>query len=310
MHEKTAVKGLLFTVFFLGLIRKAATTDQCNGPRQIPIRDKMLKGHIYETRWVRSGYAECLFICRDEKVCQSFNFVVKESKCEFNNRTKEACRPEDFVSDPHRLYVKLDVSRVPLGSIPELPATSCQEINKNEGKKLDSGKYWISLSGTIVHVYCNMSTVPEECQPVGVANSIKIPNAQMTASSYYDARYYPHYGRLNEARGNGGWCPKTRQGPRTDYLQVDLGTIQSVCAVATQGTRVNEWTTSYVLRMSTDEIIWNPYKENNAEKVFQGNADQNTIVKHSLPTAVKARFVRFYYVTYHNWPSIRVEIYV
>ena len=50
---------------------------------------------------------------------------------------------------------------VPLGSIPELAATSCQEINKNEGKKLDSGKYWMSLSGTIVHVYCNMSTVPE-----------------------------------------------------------------------------------------------------------------------------------------------------
>ena len=71
----------------------------------------MLKGHIYETRLVRSGYAECLFICREEKVCQSFNFVVNESRCEFNNRTKEACSPEDFVSDPVRLYVKLDVSR-------------------------------------------------------------------------------------------------------------------------------------------------------------------------------------------------------
>ncbi|KAM7435502.1 hypothetical protein ABFA07_014583 [Porites harrisoni] len=161
MHEKATVTGLLYTIFFLGLIRKAATTDKCNGPRQIPIQGKMLKGHIYETRWVRSGYAECLFICREEKVCQSFNFMVKESKCEFNNRTKEACSPEDFVPDPHRLYVKLDVSRVPLGSIPELPATSCQEINKNEGKKLDSGKYWMSLSGTIVHGYCNMSTVPE-----------------------------------------------------------------------------------------------------------------------------------------------------
>ena len=111
MHEKAAVTGLLFTIFFLGMIGKAATTDQCNGPRQIPIWSKMLKGHIYETRWVRSGYAECLFICREEKVCQSFNFVVKESKCEFNNRTKEACSPEDFVPDRHRLYVKLDVSR-------------------------------------------------------------------------------------------------------------------------------------------------------------------------------------------------------
>ena len=26
---------------------------------------------------------------------------------------------------------------------------------------MDSGKYWMSLSGTIVHGYCNMSTVPE-----------------------------------------------------------------------------------------------------------------------------------------------------
>ena len=91
----------------------------------------------------------------------------------------------------------------------------------------------------------------------------------MTASSYYSSSYYPYYGRLNEARGAGGWCPRTRQGPRTDYLQVDLGTIQSVCAVATQGTKVNEWTTNYVLRMSIDGIIWNPYKENNAEKVRQ-----------------------------------------
>ena len=73
------------------------------------------------------------------------------------------------------------------------------------------------------------------CQPVGVADPDRIPNAQMTASSYYSSSYYPHYGRLNEARGNGGWCPNTRQGPRTDYLQVDLGTVHSVCAVATQG---------------------------------------------------------------------------
>ena len=46
MHEKATVTGLLFTIFFLGLIRKAATTDQCHGPRQIPIQGKMLKGHI------------------------------------------------------------------------------------------------------------------------------------------------------------------------------------------------------------------------------------------------------------------------
>ena len=103
---------------------------------------------------------------------------------------------------------------------------------------------------------------------MGVADPNRIPNAQMTASSYYSSSYYPHYGRLNETRGNGGWCPNTRQGPRTDYLQVDLGAVHSVCAVATQGaSNSDERTTSYILRMSKDGVTWNTYKENNAEKV-------------------------------------------
>ena len=43
---------------------------------------------------------------------------------------------------------------------------------------------------------------------------------------------------------------------------------------------------------------------------FPGNKDANTIVRHSLSTAVKARFVRFYPVTYQSWPCLRVEIFV
>ena len=48
---------------------------------------------------------------------------------------------------------------VPLGSIRELPAKSCQEINANEGRKLPSGKYWFSLlPGKSVLAHCNMTT--------------------------------------------------------------------------------------------------------------------------------------------------------
>ena len=47
-----------------------------------------------------------------------------------------------------------------------------------------------------------------------------------------------------------------------------MAKVRSVCGVATQGiTRYSEWTTSYVLRMSKDGITWNPYEENNTEKV-------------------------------------------
>ena len=63
------------------------------------------------------------------------------------------------------------------------------------------------------------------------------------------------------------WSPKTRT-YRTDYLQVDMGTAHSVCAVATQGGRVfSEWTTSYKLHFSLDGATWNTYQENNTVKV-------------------------------------------
>lgn len=106
------------------------------------------------------------------------------------------------------------------------------------------------------------------CQAVGVTDSNRIPDAQMTASSYYSTGYYPYNARLNNGWGAGGWTPKTKRGPRTDWLQVDMAKVRSVCGVATQGiTRYSEWTTSYVLRMSKDGITWNSYEENNTEKV-------------------------------------------
>ena len=46
----------------------------------------------------------------------------------------------------------------PLGSIPELPALSCQEIKASEGKDTISGKYWLdtTTTGIAVLVYCDM----------------------------------------------------------------------------------------------------------------------------------------------------------
>ena len=105
------------------------------------------------------------------------------------------------------------------------------------------------------------------CSSVGVADRNIIPDARMTASTFFDNRYYPYYGRLHENRGNGGWCTKTKS-DRTDYLQVDMGAVRSVCAEATQGeSGPTEWTTRYKLHLSTDGVTWNTYKETNIEKV-------------------------------------------
>ena len=89
----------------------------------------------------------------------------------------------------------------------------------------------------------------------------------MTASTFYDDKEYPHYGRLNGTRGRGVWCAKNKHKPG-EYLQVDMMEMYSVCAVATQGSRGNDlWTTNYKLYFSTDGATWETYQENKADKV-------------------------------------------
>ena len=107
------------------------------------------------------------------------------------------------------------------------------------------------------------------CKPIGVVDRNRISDARMTASSSYSSGYRPSYGRLNESSGLGGWCPTTNS-DRTDYLQIDMGEVRSVCGVATQGIRGSTtWTTSYKLQLSTNSITWNNYKETNIEKVWR-----------------------------------------
>ena len=98
-----------------------------------------------------------------------------------------------------------------------------------------------------------------------MADRNTIPDDRMTTSSVNSVNL-PHYGRLNGTRNNGVWCAKARQN-KEDYLQVDMGAVHSVCAVATQGPRNEIYTTSYKLQLSTDGVTWDFYKENNAVKV-------------------------------------------
>ena len=96
-----------------------------------------------------------------------------------------------------------------------------------------------------------------------------ILDARITASSYWGFGgpnpYYAYYGRLNESRGRGGWCPKTSI---SEYLQIDMGRDRCVCGVATQETKEKQLTSSYKIRFfSSDGATWKTYKENKSEKV-------------------------------------------
>ena len=111
------------------------------------------------------------------------------------------------------------------------------------------------------------------CQPVGIADINTIPDDRITASTMlrhpwpYLLGFQPYYGRLNGKRGLfKAWCTKTKN-DRTDYLQVDMGAVRSVCAVATQGGTGGQWITSFKLKLSLDGTTFNYYMEDNAVKV-------------------------------------------
>ena len=100
-----------------------------------------------------------------------------------------------------------------------------------------------------------------------MADKNAVSDARMTASTFKNEGNKPHYGRFHESRGKGAWCPKIKTN-RTYYLQVDMGTILSVCAVASQGKEIySQWTTSYTLYLSTDGVVWNADKETSTAKV-------------------------------------------
>ena len=68
-----------------------------------------LRGHVFKVHRDELP-EECFFLCDEEVTCQSYNVVIGQNICELNNRTKEA-RPEDFMPDQRRFYMKRSRNR-------------------------------------------------------------------------------------------------------------------------------------------------------------------------------------------------------
>ncbi|PFX18418.1 EGF-like domain-containing protein [Stylophora pistillata] len=115
--------------------------------------------HTFKSLKVRPGSLDCKRACLKDIRCQSYNVIISKSICELNNRTKEA-KPKDFIKDKDRYYMQKGSERVPVGSIPEMPADSCTEIKATEGRKAVSVNYWLdpTRSGKPMIAHCNMTT--------------------------------------------------------------------------------------------------------------------------------------------------------
>jgi len=98
---------------------------------------------------------------------------------------------------------------------------------------------------------------------VGISRSSTIPDQRFSASSSRSGSN-PFNGRL---KGGSAWIPGSNSNSN-DYLQIDLGSVYFVCGVATQGNpNVDDWTKTYKIGTSLDNVNWKMYAEDDVEKV-------------------------------------------
>ena len=81
--------------------------------------------------------------------------------------------------------------------------------------------------------------------------------------------------------------------------------------VATQGRADHDqWVTSYKFAYSMDGVTFEYVRVvDGSERVFSGNSDRDTVVRHSLGSVVLARFVRLYPQDYYGLMALRWEVY-
>ncbi|XP_022805740.1 lactadherin-like isoform X1 [Stylophora pistillata] len=142
-----------------------------------------------------------------------------------------------------------------------------------------------------------------------------ITDAQISTSLELDDNHAARQGRLhykNVFGTSGSWTS-----PKNDlnqWFQVDLGQYTTVTGIATQGRpnpQLDQYVTAYKLQYSDDGVSFQFYKEAplEAEKVFRGNKDRETVVYNEIRQPIRARYIRIRPVSWNQPISIRVEIY-
>ena len=131
-----------------------------------------------------------------------------------------------------------------------------------------------------------------------------IPDSQLSTSSNFGG-FFPRDGRLNRL-SSGSWIAGANN--TSQWYKVDLGQIETISAVATQGRHnAAQWIETYTIEYSNDDITYTAY---NGGQVFTGNSDSSTVVKNDFNPTFSARYVRFHPQTWNGYISSRFEVYL
>ncbi|XP_021374153.1 mucin-5AC-like [Mizuhopecten yessoensis] len=148
------------------------------------------------------------------------------------------------------------------------------------------------------------NSIPTACkEQMGMQNH-QIRDDMITASSSRDANSAPYKARLG---GPTAWTAAIDN--KNQFVQVDFLQSSLISGLTTQGRpNIPSYVTSYYVRYSTDGLNWNTYREDGAEKLFNGNFDSVTPITHFFSNPIRARYIRINPQSYHGKVTMRFEI--
>jgi len=99
--------------------------------------------------------------------------------------------------------------------------------------------------------------------------------SNLSASSYLSRNYKPSEGRLNNKPKagmiGGSWCSNMRN-DSLPFLQVDLGVVEKITKVVTQGHPVlRNWVSQYKILYSSNGVNWEKIRVDGQEQVSTVN---------------------------------------
>ena len=145
---------------------RVSAGKQCRMERSI--NGMALQGFIFKKFFVRNP-RECDISCETEITCQSYNYVLGETSCELNNRTKET-RPEHFRSDRARFYIR----RLSNRGMSEKKNKKAQTLRRQFERRTSNGRPMLSpkeqyktfsfrhcLKVSVLTIYINALNFPQ-----------------------------------------------------------------------------------------------------------------------------------------------------
>eukprot|EP01084_Bolivina_argentea_P294130 506012_1 len=113
-------------------------------------------------------------------------------------------------------------------------------------------------------------------------------------------------GLPSNSNQHNAWCSNL-QGEVDTYVQVNLGSIHAISAVATYGRACcDQYVTQYNLQYSIDGTTFISIGVNNP---LNGNVDATSRALNKFDANIIAQYLKFIPVTFHLWQSMRVEAY-